>query len=372
MQFGVFSIADLLPDPVNHRQPSQAERLAGLRQIGLICEESGLDVFALGERHAPDYVVSLPTLLLAAVAAQTKRITMSTAVTLIATSDPVAIAEAYAMLQHLADGRLDLVLGGGDVAADHRWLGHALEPALDLALENYQLLHCLWNETNVQWDGRFRPPLVGYTSVPRPLDDTAPFVWHSAVCCREVADLAAFHGDGFHVNNLFGSELPFVDFVQHYRQRYEQYGHGRADQAIVGLGNKIFLARNSQEAISAFRPYFEAAPLYQQGLSLEEYAATPALAIGSPDQVIEKILTNRTTYGDYQRQMFLIDDAGVPLATALAQLELLASEVVPVLRAEFEALRPAGVPSDPPSHAELRGRTHLDDHSDWDQPTPVS
>jgi hypothetical protein len=140
--------------------------------------------------------------------------------------------------------------------------------------------------------------------------------------------------------------------VQLYRQRFEHHGHGSADQAIVGLGGQVFVRRRSQEAVDEFRPYFDNAPLYGHGYPLEEFMQTTPLTVGSPQQVIERTLGFRDYVGDYQRQLFLIDHAGLPLKTVLEQLDLLGEEVVPVLRAEFDALKPSHVP-EAPTHRSL-------------------
>src|SRR5436189_2546046 len=137
-----------------------------------------------------------------------------------------------------------------------------------------------------------------------------------------------------------------------YRERWAHYGHGDADQAIVGLGGQVFMRRNSQDAVDEFRPYFDNAPVYGHGPSLEDFMAQTPLIVGSPQQVIERTLGFREYVGDYQRQLFLMDHAGLPLKTVLEQLDLLGEEVVPVLRREFAALKPAHVP-DPPTHATL-------------------
>ncbi len=136
--------------------------------------------------------------------------------------------------------------------------------------------------------------------------------------------------------------------VQFYRQRFEHYGHGTAAQAIVGLGGQVFMRRNSQDAVNEFRPYFDVAPVYGHGPSLEEFTAQTPLTVGSPQQVIEKTLGFREYVGDYQRQLFLVDHAGLPLKTVLEQLDLL-GEVVATLRVEMEKDRPADVP-DAPTH----------------------
>ena len=138
--------------------------------------------------------------------------------------------------------------------------------------------------------------------------------------------------------------------VDLYRRQFEHYGHGPANQAIVGLGGHVFMRKNSQDAIREFRPYFDHAPVYGGAMSLEDYMAQTPMTIGSPQQVIDRTLGFREFVGDYQRQLFLADHAGLPLTTVLEQMDILGSEVVPVLRREFEALRPADVPAGPPLH----------------------
>ncbi|MEU3282666.1 5,10-methylene tetrahydromethanopterin reductase, partial [Streptomyces antibioticus] len=136
------------------------------------------------------------------------------------------------------------------------------------------------------------------------------------------------------------------------RARYAHYGHGTPEQAIVGLGGQVFMRKNSQDAVREFRPYFDNAPVYGHGPSLEDFTDQTPLTVGTPEQVIEKTLSFREYAGDYQRQLFLLDHAGLPLKTVLEQLDLLGEEVVPVLRKEFAKGRPADVP-DAPTHQSL-------------------
>jgi alkanesulfonate monooxygenase SsuD/methylene tetrahydromethanopterin reductase-like flavin-dependent oxidoreductase (luciferase family) len=167
----------------------------------------------------------------------------------------------------------------------------------------------------------------------------------------EIAEQAAYYGDGFFANHIFWPTEHFVRLVNFYRQRFAHYGHGSPEQAIVGLGGQVFMRKNSQDAVREFRPYFDNAPVYGHGPSLEDFTAQTPLTVGSPQEVIDKTLTFREHFGDYQRQLFLMDHAGLPLTTVLEQLELL-GEVVPVLRRELDGLRPAGVP-DGPAHEAL-------------------
>jgi putative FMN-dependent luciferase-like monooxygenase len=264
----------------------------------------------------------------------------------------VKIAEDYAMLQHLAGGRVDLMMGRGNTGPVYPWFGQDIRKGIELAVENYALLRRLWREDVVDWSGSFRTPLQGFTSTPRPLDGVPPFVWHGSIRSPQIAEQAAYYGDGFFSNHIFWPKEHTQKMVEFYRRRFEHYGHGSADQAIVGLGGQVFMRKNSQDAVAEFRPYFDNAPVYGHGPSLEDFSRETPLTVGSPQQVIERTLGFRDYVGDYQRQLFLIDHAGLPLKTVLEQLDLLGEEVVPVLRKEFAALKPAHVP-DAPTHASL-------------------
>jgi putative FMN-dependent luciferase-like monooxygenase len=350
MQFGIFTVGDVTTDPTNNTTPSEHERIKAILTIAQKAEEVDLDVFALGEHHNPPFIPSSPTTMLGYVAAKTEKLILSTSTTLITTNDPVKIAEDYAMLQNVADGRVDLMIGRGNTGPVYPWFGKDIRQGIELAIENYALLHRLWTEEVVDWSGKFRTPLQGFTSTPRPLDGVAPFVWHGSIRSPEIAEQAAYYGDGFFANNIFWPKEHFQRLIRYYRQRFEHYGHGTAAQAYVGLGGQAFIAKNSQDAVRQFRPYFDNAPVYGHGPSLEEFTEQTPLTVGSPQQVIDRTLGFRESFGDYQRQLFLMDHAGLPLKTVLEQLDLLGEEVVPVLRKEFAVGRPAEVP-DAPTHA---------------------
>ena len=352
MQFGIFTVSDITTDPTNDTTPTEHERIKALVTIAKKAEEVGLDVFALGEHHNEPFVSSSPTTTLAYIAAQTENLLLSTATTLITTNDPVKIAEDFAMLQHLSDGRVDVMMGRGNTGPVYPWFGKDIRDGIPLAIENYALLHKLWREHTVDWQGRYRTPLQGFTSTPRPLDDVPPFVWHGSIRSPEIAEQAAYYGDGFFANNIFWPKEHYMKLIGYYRQRFEHYGHGEAAQAIVGLGGQAFMRSKSQDAVNEFRPYFNNAPVYGHGPSLEDFTEQTPLTVGSPQQVIDRYAGMREFFGDYQRQLFLMDHAGLPLKTVLEQLDILGEEVVPVLRKEFAKDRPAHVP-DGPTHASL-------------------
>ena len=223
MQFGIFGVGDIAPEPGTGYTQSEAERIRNIIRVAQRADEVGLDVFALGEHHNPPFVPSSPTTLLAYIAARTNDIVLSTAVTLITTNDPVKVAEDYAMLQHVANGRLDLMVGRGNTVPVYPWFGKDIRQGVALALENYNLLHRLWREDVVDWEGRFRTSLQGFTSTPRPLDDVPPFVWHGSIRTPEIAEQAAFYGNGFFANHILAPNFAFKPLVDLYRRRFEHY-----------------------------------------------------------------------------------------------------------------------------------------------------
>ncbi len=262
MQFGIYSIGDRTPDARTGHRPTDRQRIKGITAVAGKAEEIGLDVFAIGEHHTDGYSASSPAALLAHVAANTERLLLSTAATLLTTNDPVRIAEEYATVQHLADGRLDVMLGRGISGRVYPWFGREIADSRDLAVENYELLRRLWREDKVTWSGRFRAQLDDFTSTPRPLGGVPPFVWHAVTRSTEGVDMAARYGDGLFANNIFWPPEHTRRLVDHYRARCAESGVG---QAVVGLGGQAFIRHRSQDAVAEFRPYFDAAPVYGGG-----------------------------------------------------------------------------------------------------------
>jgi putative FMN-dependent luciferase-like monooxygenase len=341
MELGIFGVGDLHPNAHTGETQSEHERIKGVARIARHAEEVGFDVYALGEHHNPPFIPSSPTTILGYVAAKTERITLSTSTTLITTNDPVKIAEDYATLQHLADGRVDLMLGRGNTAEVYPWFGQDIRQGIPVAIEHYALLRRLWDEEVVDWEGRFRGPLKGFVATPRPLDGVPPFVWHGSIRSPEIAEQAAYYGDGFFVNNLLMTHDYFKQYVDFYRDRYDSYrAEGRHDGpqgGIVGAGGAIYVRPNSQDAWREFRPFFDGHPILGSSGSLESAVSNTGLNVGSPDEVVEQVLAQREQFGDYQRQLFAIDMAGIAEQVVHQQLELIGADVLPVLRRELAA-----------------------------------
>lgn len=352
MQFGIYTVGERVPDRKGKVHVSYAERLRTMTEMGILADKLGLDVYAVGEHHNPPFVHSSPTATLGYLAAATQNITLSTATSLITTTDPVRLAEDFAQLQYYAPGRVDLILGRGAVPQVYTWFGKNKNNAQAIAREGHQLLRELWTRENITWKGRHRAKLQDFTSIPRPLDGEPPFIWHGGMRDLDIADQAAEFGEGFFHNHIF--QLPELarDVVAHYREKYEEHGHGRAQDAIVGLGGHVFAAETSAKARELYRPYYEknAGP---DAWDFDEYADKTPMTVGTVDEIVEKVLGYRDYIGDYQRQLFLVDGAGLPHEMAMEQVEILGTEIVPRLRKEFDARRAPGVPSDPPKSLPL-------------------
>src|SRR4026209_1073742 len=203
MQFGIFTVGDLTQDPTTGTTISENQRIKNTVELARQVEQVGLDVFATGEHHNPPFVPSSPTTTLGFIAGQTDQLLLSTSTTLITTNDPVKIAEDYATLQHLSDGRVDLMMGRGNTGPVYPWFGKDIRDGIELAGENSALLRPLWRGAVAHRGGKFRPPLQGFPPPPRPLDGVPPFVWHGSIRSPQIADQAAYYGDGFFHNNIF-------------------------------------------------------------------------------------------------------------------------------------------------------------------------
>ncbi|MFH8369324.1 LLM class flavin-dependent oxidoreductase [Streptomyces sp. NPDC018031] len=364
MRFQVLTIVGHAPHPLTGGLGSAADRLAEVVETGVAAERLGFDAYAVGERHAGPFLSSAPTVLLGALAARTSRIRLLTGVTVLAILDPVRVAEDYATLDQLSRGRLELVIGKGAETGHFDLFG--LEESLqwEYQAENYALLRRLWREERVNWEGRFRPPLKGVTTVPRPYAGRPPRVWHGSATSLNSPELAARHGDPLFSANAVQPRAAYARLIAHYRERFEAYGHDPRT-AHVGAGSGgLFIADTTQQAVTRFRNYYEARvrqthkpelegkPGYNTPFrTVEEAVADGPHLIGSPQQIIDKILGYHQVYR-HDLQSITVDSSGLSLPEQIEQLQRFAEEIAPAVR----AAAPTGLwdaapaPERPPRH----------------------
>ncbi|MCV7302850.1 LLM class flavin-dependent oxidoreductase [Mycobacterium barrassiae] len=332
----------------HHRDPrtgvakSPAERLQEVVDNAVLAEELGFDGFAVGERHEDPFISSSPPVVLSNIAARTSRIGLFTAVTTLSLLDPVRAFEDYSTLDNLSGGRLELIIGKGNGAAQAELFHVTTADQWDRNREGYELFRALWDSERVTWTGRFRPPLVDAKALPRPLQKKIR-IWHGSATSRDSVDLAARHGDPIFSANVTYPIEPYAELVQHYRARWEFYGHDPND-ALVGAGTAGFhIAPTSQQAIDEYRPAFEARLSFARsaGLpvvfeSIEDFVDRSSALIGSPQQVIDKVGRYHERLGHEVIHLSAETD-GVTEAQKRRSLELFQAEVAPVLRQQLSS-----------------------------------
>ena len=321
-------------------------RLREVVDTAVLAEELGFDGYGVGERHERPFLSSSPPVVLSHIAAVTSRIRLFTAVTTLSLLDPVRAFEDYSTLDNLSGGRLELIIGKGNGAAQARLFHVTADDQWDRNRESYELFRRLWREPRVTWQGRFRPPLTDAETWPRPLQQPIR-VWHGSATSRESVELAARYGDPLFSANVTNPIEPYAELIRHYRERWAHHGHDPAD-ALVGAGSAgFYAARTSQEAIATYRPIFQArlALFRKAGVepvfpTLEDAIERGSILVGSPQQIVDKVLRYHAAFG--HEVMHLHADAdGLSDKQHRAALELFQSEIAPVLRREIPS-RPLG------------------------------
>jgi len=343
VKFQVLSIVGHAPHPVTGELASAADRLAEVVDVGVAAERLGYDGYAVGERHAGPFLSSSPTVVLGALAARTSRIRLLTGVTVVAILDPVRVAEDYATLDQISRGRVELVVGKGAEAGHFDLFGLDEERQWDLQREKYELLRRLWSEEKVDWEGEFRPALKNVTTVPRPYDGP-PRVWHGSATSLNSPELAAKHGDPLFTANAIQPRAAYARLIDHYRERFEAYGHDPAHAHVAAGSGGLLIADTHEQAVArykdlyeakvrqSFRPHLEGKAGYNTPFrTIEDAIADGPQLIGSPQQIIDKILGCHEVYR-HDLQSITVDAFGQSTDEQIETLQRFAEEIAPVVR----------------------------------------
>ncbi len=260
MRFITITLIVHAPDPVTGAQMSTAERFREVLDSALLAEELGFDGFGVGERHERPFISSSPTVVLSHVAALTRRIRLFTAVTTLSLLDPVRAFEDYATLDHLSGGRLELIIGKGNGAAQRRAVPR--HPGGPVGPQRGVATRCsggCGRDNKITYDTKFRPPLTDAEVWPRPLQRPIR-IWHGSATSKESVDLAARYGDPLFSANVTNPIGPYAELIRYYRERWVHYGHDPAAIAVGAGTAGYYAARNSQDAIVPYRPVFAGLP----------------------------------------------------------------------------------------------------------------
>jgi len=342
IEIGIYTFGDLGPDPRTGKTISIQQRLHEVLAVGKLTEEVGLDIFGVGEHHRLDYAVSAPAVVLAAVAQNTKRIKLTSATTVLNTVDPVRLFEDFATLDLISNGRAEIITGRGAFVESFPLFGHDLNNYDELFDENIRLLQQLNTDEIVNWQGSFRSPLTNSMIAPRPVQEKLP-IWVGVGGTPDSAIRAGKLGTGLALAILGGDPIRFKPLVDLYLQAGNDAGHRQEDLKVAVTGH-TYIAKTSQQAKDEFYPYYANYWGYvnkQRGMGTRisrsdfDHMASPetGLFVGSPQQIIEKILHQHELFG-HQRFIAQMDIGGMPYSKVAASIEMLATEVAPIVRRE--------------------------------------
>ena len=335
MELGLSTFADLSSGV------SPEQRMRDLIEEARVADEAGLDVFAVGEHHRPDFAVSSPAVALAAIATATTRIRLSSAVTVLSSEDPVRVFQQFAELDLLSGGRAEIMAGRGSFIESFPLFGDDLDDYDELFAEKLELLLAIRSSNPVSWSGRHRPPLRDAGVWPRPLQEPLP-IWIAVGGTPQSVVRAAQLGLPLTIAIIGGQPERFAPLVGLYREAWQAAGHEPEGQRLA-INTHAFVAATRRAADSAFAaPYLAMMNRIGRergwppsGRAEYEALASPrgALAVGSADEVAEKILFEHELFG-HQRYIAQMSVGAVEHREVLRSIELFATEVAPIVRAE--------------------------------------
>ena len=335
MELGLATFADL------GAGISPQERMRNLLEEARLADQLGLDLFAIGEHHRPDYLISAPTIALAAAAAQTERIRLSSAVTVLSSEDPVRVFQQFAEIDLISGGRAEVMAGRGSFIESFPLFGYDLDDYDELYDEKLRLLLALRESTEVTWSGKHRAPLHHAAVYPRPAQERLP-VWVAVGGSPESVVRAGTLGLPLVIAIIGGAPARFAPLVDLYREAWKQAGHAPGEERVA-INTHTFVGRDLAAADAAFaRPYLQV----MNGIGRErgwppsgrrEYeqlrSRHGALTVGAPEQVAEKILYGHELF-DNDRYIGHMSLGAVDHQDVLRSMELFGTEVAPLVRAE--------------------------------------
>ncbi len=339
------SFAETPPDLATGEIPDHGDRLRNVVAEIVQAEEVGLDVYGLGEHHRIDMAASAPVVTLAAAAARTERIRLSSAVIVLSSADPVRTFQDFATLDLLSNGRAEIMAGRGSFTESFPLFGQDLSEYDELFDEKLRLLLSLRGEERVTWSGRHRPPIGDRPVYPRPLQSPLP-VWVAVGGSPNSVLRAASLGLPMALAIIGGAPARFKPVVDLYREAWARAGH-EPSSSRVSINSHGFIAEDGRRAADlAFPAYFETMgrigaergwPPPTRAHFDAEARPTGANFVGTPQQVVEKILHQRELFA-HDRFLVQLTVGPMPHADVLRAIELLGTEVAPVVRREVGAV----------------------------------
>jgi probable LLM family oxidoreductase len=345
VQIGVDSFAAAISDPATGLTLGPVERMQHLLEEIELADQVGLDVFGIGEHHRAEFLDSAPAVILAAAAARTQNIRLTSAVTVLSAADPVRVFQEFATLDLISHGRAEIVAGRGSFVESYPLFGLRLEDYDSLFSEKLDLLLKIRENTNVYWSGKHRAPLTGQAVYPRPVQNPLP-IWIGVGGTPASFARAGMLGLPLMVAIIGGEPKRFRPLIDLYREAGRRAGHS-AEKLIVGLHSIGFLGETTQQAADDFYPGYAHtfteigkergwAPTTRAHFDAVR-GPTGALLIGDAETVTEKILYVNEALGGISRITFQMGVSTLPHRKMLRAIEILGTQVAPIVRKELTA-----------------------------------
>jgi probable LLM family oxidoreductase len=337
MQLGIDSFAAAFDE--SSRAVNPAERLRQLIEQIEHADEVGLDAFGVGEHHRAEFLDSAPAVILGAAAVRTKRIRLTSAVTVLSAEDPVRAFQNFATIDLLSRGRAEMIVGRGSSIEAFPLFGYRLEDYDALFEEKLDLLLNIREHEHVRWSGKFRATLTGQGVYPRPVQNPLP-IWLGVGGTPESFERAGALGLPLMVAIIGGEPRRFRPLIDLYRETGKRNGHG-TEKLRVGVHMLGYVASSTQEAVDTFYPGYAKAmtkvgkergwpPMTRESFDAQR-GPTGALLVGSPDEVIEKILRHGEALGGISRLSLQMNVASLPQIKMMRAIDAIGARVVPAL-----------------------------------------
>jgi alkanesulfonate monooxygenase SsuD/methylene tetrahydromethanopterin reductase-like flavin-dependent oxidoreductase (luciferase family) len=334
MELGIYSFGELIVDPSQQSATNLHERFGQVVELATLADRGGLDLISLGEHHRSDFNMSAPEIVLAALAGVTTKLRLTSGVTVLSSQDPVRVFEQFATLDHISNGRAEIVVGRGAFTESFPLFGYNLSDYDELFDEKLKLLVHLRDEGRVTWSGQFRSPLHDVEVSPRPFQHVLP-IWVGIGGTPASAVRAGSLGLPM-MMGFFASPEQFVSRVRLYHRAAEQAGHDLSTLRL-GTGGHLYVGKKSQTARDEFYPYYSRylGSMTNSAFPREAYDGwiAASLPVGSPQQVIDAIMLRVELLG-VDRFIAQIDVGNLPWSMTLDSLELYMTEVAPVVKRE--------------------------------------
>ena len=340
MKIGIDSFASLVPNPITGAKRTPSERMRDLLEEIECADRAGLDVYGLGEHHREEFLDSAPTVILAAAAARTKQIRLSSAVTVLSAADPVRVFQEFSTLDLISGGRAEMIVGRGSFIESFPLFGLKLEDYDSLFADKLDLLLALRQSTHVNWSGKHRAPLTGQGVYPRPLQDKIP-VWLGVGGTPQSFVRAGMLGLPLMVAIIGGEPHRFRPLIDLYREAGSRAGHA-PETLKVGIHALGYVAETDRQAADDFFPGYA-----QEFTKIGRERGWPpvrrahfdalrgpkgALMVGTPETVVEKVLEMSRDLGGIDQISFQMSVAALPHEPILRATELIGEKMAPILR----------------------------------------